>query len=220
VPPRSTGAIAQLDGLVGARRAPASTPRGLLRVRAAAASIAARLISSLVAEGWSAERCPTDGTEFLGSAPGPCRNGRVRASAVTNGHRRLRGTAGRWRSSSRSRDDAGGRFRSWSRRPGVQIPSITPRHRFRGAPAAPPVACTQAGLKGRSLGRERRGRRGADCHGTAPFGPRPPPGLVNTSVSAGLPAGSCRAIATATCERVDTAARSRQAFLLQHLAGA
>lgn len=49
------------------------------------------------------------------SALGPCRNGRVRALAVTNGHRRLTETAGRRPSSSRSRDDASGRFRLWSR---------------------------------------------------------------------------------------------------------
>jgi hypothetical protein len=97
----------------------------VLRVRAAAASIAARLISSFVAEGWSAETRPTDGTELLRSALGPCHNGRVRASAVTSGHRRCRGTAGRRPSSSRSWDDAGGRFGLWSRRAGVRVPSVT-----------------------------------------------------------------------------------------------
>jgi len=56
----------------------------LLRARAAAASIAARLIPSLVAEGWSAETRPTDGTELLRSALGPCHSGRARASAVTS----------------------------------------------------------------------------------------------------------------------------------------
>jgi ribosomal protein L37AE/L43A len=58
----------------------------LLCVRAAAASIAARLITSLVAEGWSADARPTDGTDLCRSALGPCRNGRVWASAVISGH--------------------------------------------------------------------------------------------------------------------------------------
>jgi hypothetical protein len=86
----------------------------VLRVRAAAASIAAQLTPSLVVEGWSAERRATDGIELLRSALGPCRNGRVRASAVTIGHRRCRGTARRGPSGSGSWDDAGGRCRLWS----------------------------------------------------------------------------------------------------------
>jgi hypothetical protein len=52
------------------------------------------------------------------SALGSCRNGRSRASAVTNGHQRSRGTAGRRPSSSNSSDDARGRFELWSRRSG------------------------------------------------------------------------------------------------------
>jgi hypothetical protein len=40
------------------------------------------------------------------SALGPCRDGRARASAVINSHRRFRGTAGRFLSSSGSWDDA------------------------------------------------------------------------------------------------------------------
>jgi hypothetical protein len=59
------------------------------------------------------------------SALGPCRNGRVGAAAVTGGHQRFRRTAGHRSSSSRSRDDARGRIRLWSRRPGVRVPSIT-----------------------------------------------------------------------------------------------
>jgi hypothetical protein len=50
------------------------------------------------------------------SALGPCRNGRVRASAVTSGHQRFRGSAGCHSSSSSSWDDASGRFGLWSRR--------------------------------------------------------------------------------------------------------
>jgi hypothetical protein len=70
---------------------------------------------SVVAEGWRAERRPTDGIELLGSALGPCRNGRVWASAVISGDRRFRGTAGHRLSSSGSWDDARGRFGLWSR---------------------------------------------------------------------------------------------------------
>jgi hypothetical protein len=61
----------------------------------AAASIAAQLIPSLLVDGWSAERHPTGGTKLLRSALGPCRNGQVRASMVTSGHRRHRGAASR-----------------------------------------------------------------------------------------------------------------------------
>jgi hypothetical protein len=61
-----------------------------------------------------------------GSALGPCHNGRVRASAVTNGHQRFGGLAGRLPSGSCSWDDAGGRFGLWSRRSRVQVPSVTP----------------------------------------------------------------------------------------------
>jgi hypothetical protein len=50
-----------------------------------------------------------------GSVLGPCRNGRARASAVTNGHQRFRRTAGHRPSRSSSRDDARGRFGLWSR---------------------------------------------------------------------------------------------------------
>ena len=47
---------------------------------------------------------------------GPCRNGRARASVVTNGHQRSRRTAGHRPSDTRSWDDAAGRFGLWSRR--------------------------------------------------------------------------------------------------------
>ena len=59
------------------------------------------------------------------SVLGPCHNGRARASAVTNGRRGFRGTAGRWPSRSRSWDNADGRFGLWSRRAGVRVPSVT-----------------------------------------------------------------------------------------------
>jgi hypothetical protein len=49
------------------------------------------------------------------SALGPCRNGPLSASAVTNGRERFGETAGRRPSSSGSCDDAGGRFGLWSR---------------------------------------------------------------------------------------------------------
>jgi hypothetical protein len=88
----------------------------LLRVRAAAASIAARLIASLVAEPWSAETRPTDGTELLRSALGPCRNGRAWTRAVNNGHQRPREPAGQPAPNSGSSHDASGRIRLWSRR--------------------------------------------------------------------------------------------------------
>jgi hypothetical protein len=60
------------------------------------------------------------------SALGPCRNGLVRASAVTSGRQRFRETAGRRPSGSFSWDDARGRFGLWSRRSGVRVPSVTP----------------------------------------------------------------------------------------------
>jgi hypothetical protein len=53
------------------------------------------------------------------SVLGPCHNGRARASAVTNGRRGFRGTAGRWPSRSRSWENADGRFGLWSRRSGL-----------------------------------------------------------------------------------------------------
>jgi hypothetical protein len=59
------------------------------------------------------------------SALGPCRNGRARASAVTNGRQRFSGTASHGPSSSSSRDDAARRFGLWSRRSGVRVPSVT-----------------------------------------------------------------------------------------------
>jgi hypothetical protein len=58
----------------------------------------------------------TDGTEPPRSALGPCRSGPVGAAAVTIGHQRSRGPAGRRASGSRSWDDARGRFGLWSRR--------------------------------------------------------------------------------------------------------
>jgi hypothetical protein len=66
------------------------------------------------------QRTGTDGTELLRSAPGPCRNGQPWASAVTNGHRRFRRTAGRRLSQSCSWHDAGGRYRLWSRTSGFE----------------------------------------------------------------------------------------------------
>jgi hypothetical protein len=71
------------------------------------------------------------------SALGPCRNGRARASAVTSGHRRLRGTAGAHPSRSSSRDDPDGRFRLWSRRAGVRVPSVTLGHCRSYPPVSP-----------------------------------------------------------------------------------
>jgi hypothetical protein len=50
------------------------------------------------------------------SALGPCHNGRARAWAVTDGRPRFGGTADRGPFGSSSWDDAGGRFRLWSRR--------------------------------------------------------------------------------------------------------
>jgi hypothetical protein len=87
-------------------------PISYFGVRAAATSIASRLIPSRVGKGWRARR-PTFETGLLRSALGLCRNGRVRASAVTSGHRRCRGTAGRRLSRSCRWDDAGGRIRLW-----------------------------------------------------------------------------------------------------------
>jgi hypothetical protein len=55
---------------------------------------------------------------------GPCRNGRVRAAAVTNGRQWFRGTAGRRPSDSCSWDDASGRFGLWSRRSGIRVRSL------------------------------------------------------------------------------------------------
>jgi hypothetical protein len=73
-----------------------------------------------------------------GSALGPCHNGRARAWAVTNGrarawavtngHPRFGGTAGRRPFGSSNWDNAGGRFRLWSRRSPIQVsPSRPPR---------------------------------------------------------------------------------------------
>jgi hypothetical protein len=53
---------------------------------------------------------------YARSALGPCRNGRVRAWAVTNGRPRFGGTAGRGPFGSRSWDNADARFGLWSRR--------------------------------------------------------------------------------------------------------
>jgi hypothetical protein len=61
------------------------------------------------------------------SVLGPCRNRRVRAAAVTNGHKRSRESTGRRPSSSGSWDNAHGRFGLWSRRAGVRVPSVTPQ---------------------------------------------------------------------------------------------
>jgi hypothetical protein len=62
----------------------------------------------------------TTGGSSTRSALGPCPSGPARASAITSGHRRFRRTAGHRPFSSRSRDDAGGRFRLWSRRSSQQ----------------------------------------------------------------------------------------------------
>jgi hypothetical protein len=62
------------------------------------------------------------------SALGPCHNGPAWAAAVANGRQRFGGTAGHRPRSSCSWDDAGGRFRLWSRRAGVRVPSVTPLH--------------------------------------------------------------------------------------------
>src|SRR4029453_6652856 len=63
--------------------------------------------------------------EPSGSALGPCRTGPRWASAVSNGRRWCRGTAGHHPSGSGSWDDACGRFGLWSRRAGVRVPSVT-----------------------------------------------------------------------------------------------
>jgi hypothetical protein len=70
---------------------------------------------------------------------GSCRNGRVRASAVTSGRCRFKGTAGRQASELRTCDDAGSRFGLWSRRAGVRVPSVT-QDRTSGAVPPLPVA--------------------------------------------------------------------------------
>jgi hypothetical protein len=67
-------------------------------------------------------RPPPDGTD-LGSVLGPRRTGTTGARAVSNGPNGQRGTAGHRRSKLCSRDDAPGRFRLWSRRPRVRVPS-------------------------------------------------------------------------------------------------
>jgi hypothetical protein len=72
-----------------------------------------------------AKRCKLS---WRGSALGPRRNGRARASAVSNGHVRSRGIAGRQPSSSSSWDDACGRFGLWSRRSEAEpsVPKLLP----------------------------------------------------------------------------------------------
>jgi hypothetical protein len=84
--------------------------------------------------GAAAGGAPSD-CQLARSALGPCRNGRARASAVTSGRPRFGGIAGRGPSRSSSRDDADGRFRLWSRRSGVRVPSVTPssEQRFRAS---------------------------------------------------------------------------------------
>jgi hypothetical protein len=82
------------------------------------------------AEDRAPQASATDGTGLLRSALGPCRNGRVRASAVTSDHRWCGGTARRPPSGSCSWDDAGGRFGLWSLTSAIES-LVTPLRSFR-----------------------------------------------------------------------------------------
>jgi hypothetical protein len=62
----------------------------------------------------------TDGDRAPRSALGPCRNGRARASAVTNGRPRFGRTAGHGPFGSGSWANPAERFRLWSRKSGLE----------------------------------------------------------------------------------------------------
>jgi hypothetical protein len=75
------------------------------------------------------------------SALGPCHNGRARASVVTYGRPWFGGTAGSGPFGSSSWAKIDQRFRLWSRRAGVRVPSVT---QDRTSGAVPPLPVSRS----------------------------------------------------------------------------